>query len=126
MRRDHLQPFRDREAGCIGRHQERRNALGARRLAGACEHGIEIGDAAVRDPGLFAVQHIAVAVARARPDRMLATSEPDFGSLSAKAEIAFPARVFGNHARFCAAVPNSEIAPVPRPCIANAKSASPS
>ena len=43
----------------------------------------------------------------------LATSEPDCGSVSAKAEIALPERVSGSHSAFCASVPNREIAPVP-------------
>ncbi len=56
---------------------------------------------------------------------MLATSEPERGSDSAKAEIALPARVFSSHF-FWSFVPNRLIAPVPSPCMAKAKSASPS
>jgi hypothetical protein len=56
---------------------------------------------------------------------MLATSEPERGSDSAKAEIALPARVFSSHC-FWPSVPNRLIAPVPSPCMAKAKSASPS
>ena len=56
---------------------------------------------------------------------MLATSDPERGSDSAKAEIALPARVRSSQ-RCCSGVPNRLIAPVPSPCMAKAKSASPS
>jgi hypothetical protein len=56
---------------------------------------------------------------------ILATSEPLLGSESAKAEIAVPARVFSSQAR-CCSVPNSVTGPMPSPCMAKAKSASPS
>ena len=56
---------------------------------------------------------------------MLAASEPHSGSVIAKAAIASPAATLGSHSRFCSIVPNSEIAPEPRPCIAKAKSARP-
>ena len=56
---------------------------------------------------------------------MLATSEPERGSDSAKAAIAVPARVRASQ-RCCSGVPNRLIAPVPSPCMAKAKSASPS
>ena len=55
----------------------------------------------------------------------LATSDPDCGSVKAKAEIAFPARVSGNQACCCSTVPNRLNAPVPSPCIAKLKSANP-
>ena len=56
---------------------------------------------------------------------ILATSEPERGSDSAKAAMASPARVFASQ-RCCSAVPNRLSAPVPSPCMAKAKSASPS
>ena len=56
----------------------------------------------------------------------LATSEPDCGSVSAKADIAFPVRVSGNQACCCSTVPKRLNAPVPSPCIAKLKSANPS
>ena len=64
MRRDHLDALGDRQALGVGRHEEGGKALGAGRLAGAGEDHVEIGDAAVGDPGLLAVEDVAVAVAR--------------------------------------------------------------
>ena len=55
---------------------------------------------------------------------MFAASDPQSGSVIAKAAIASPLATFGSHSRFCSIVPNSEIAPEPSPCIAKAKSAS--
>ena len=52
----------------------------------------------------------------------LATSEPLAGSESAKPAIAVPAVVRCNHC-FCRSSPNRVTGPMPRPCIANAKSA---
>ena len=40
----------------VGVDHEGRKPAGARRLAGAREHHVMVGDAAVRDPGLFAVE----------------------------------------------------------------------
>ena len=54
-----------------------------------------------------------------------ATSEPASGSDSAKPVMASPATTRGRSAAFCASVPNSDTAPEPRPCIANAKSGRP-
>ena len=54
MRRDHLDPLDHRKAGIIGEDDEGREAARARGLARAREHGIDIGDAAVGDPGLLA------------------------------------------------------------------------
>src|SRR5436190_3196866 len=56
---------------------------------------------------------------------MAETSLPACGSESANAAILFPRITGGRYLRFCASVPNSEIGPVPRPCIAKQKSASP-
>ena len=56
---------------------------------------------------------------------MFAASDPHAGSVIAKAAMASPLATRGSHLRFCSMVPNSEIAPDPSPCIANAKSANP-
>ena len=89
MRRDDVDAFRDREAGRVGVDDEGADAAPAGRLAGAREHDVEVGDAAVRDPRLLAVDHVGVAVARAVVS-WHATSEPASGSESAKAAIAAP------------------------------------
>ena len=62
MRRDHLQPLDHLEARQARGHDEGRQPARPRRLAGAGENRVDIGDAAVRDPGLLAVQNVAVAV----------------------------------------------------------------
>ena len=55
-----------------------------------------------------------------------ATSEPAPGSDSANAGIAVPCATAGSQRVFWASLPASEIAPLPSPCSANAKSARPS
>ena len=55
---------------------------------------------------------------------MFAASEPHSGSVRAKAAIASPAATAAAIALLLV-VPNSEIAPEPRPCMAKAKSARP-
>ena len=62
MRRDQLDTLGDLEARRRGIDDERGQTLGRRRLPGAREHDIEVGDAAVRDPGLGAVQDEAGAI----------------------------------------------------------------
>ena len=62
MGRDGLRGARRSEARGVGRDQEGGDALGAR-AAGAGEDDVEVGDAAVGDPGLVAVEDVAVAVA---------------------------------------------------------------
>ena len=64
--------------GRIGVDHESADAARAGGFAGAREHAVEIGDAAVGDPGLLAVEHVFVAFA-ARAVVMAATSEPAFG-----------------------------------------------
>ena len=56
-------------------------------------------------------------------DSLLA--RPRHDPLTLLAAIAVPARVLANHSR-CSAVPKKLTAPVPSPCMAKAKSASPS
>ena len=55
-----------------------------------------------------------------------ATSDPASGSDSANAAIASPRATFGSQRARSASLPASVIGPLPSPCIANAKSASPS
>ena len=90
MRRDHVDALGDREARGVGVDDEGGDAARARRLAGAREHDVKIGDAAVGDPGLLAVEHIGVAVASRAAQSIAATSDPASGSDSANAAIASP------------------------------------
>src|SRR4249919_1166987 len=57
----HIDALYDLEAGCISVHHEGAQPFRARRLARACYDGIEIGDTAIRDPGLGAIQHVVAA-----------------------------------------------------------------
>ena len=58
--RDHVDALFNRQTGRIRIDNESRDAACAGRFARAGEHHIKVGDAAVADPGLAAVQHIAV------------------------------------------------------------------
>ena len=58
------------------------------------EHDVEVRDAAVRDPGLGAVEHPGVALALRAWCVIACTSEPASGSDSANAAIASPRRRF--------------------------------
>ena len=111
MRCDHVDALGDLKAGRVGIDDEGRDAARARRFAGAGEDDVEIGDAAVRDPGLLAVEHVVVAVRAAPRTPCAATSEPASGSERANAAIASPARDLRQVATFCSAVPASAIAP---------------
>ena len=71
------------------------DALRARRFAGAGEEDVEIGDAAVGDIGLGAVDGVAVAVFGGARFPSMATSEPEVGSVSAKAAIFSPLATAG-------------------------------
>ena len=62
MRRDQRDALGDLETRRRGIDDERGQTLRGRRLAGAREHDVEVGDAAVRDPGLGAVQDEAGAI----------------------------------------------------------------
>ena len=59
MRRDHLDALGNRQAGIAALDDEGRKPARARRFAGARKHHVKIGDAAVRNPGLFAVEHVS-------------------------------------------------------------------
>ena len=84
MRRDHLDPLGDRQAGIVAADDEGGNAARAVfRRAGAGEDGQHIGDGAVADVALLAGQHPAVAIALARVMAMLAASLPVSGSVRA-------------------------------------------
>ena len=108
----------------IGIDDERADAARARRFAGAREHHVEVGDAAVRDPGLVAVEHVGVAVfARSERHRRDVRAGFRFGQRERRDGRAV--RDARQIARLLFVVPPSEIAPEPSPCIANAKSARP-
>ena len=71
VRRDDLDALGDLEARRAGLHQEgaqavRAAARGGVAFAGAGEDAVEVGDAAVADPGLLAVEHIGIAVVTRR------------------------------------------------------------
>ena len=99
---------------------------GARRCAGAREDDVEVGDAAVGDPGLLAVEHVVVAVgARARrPSRRRRSRRR--ARTARRRRSPRRARRAAASAPSAPRVPASAIAPEPRPCIAKAKSARPS
>ena len=125
--------LRDREAWGVGIDHEGADAAGgdgavrARlRGAGAREHAVEVGDAAVGDPGLLAVQHVLVAVAaraalqwRRHPSRRQARTARTRPPPS-------PLPPAAGSAAAAPREPASEMAPLPRPCMAKAKSARPS
>ena len=99
------------EAGRVGRHDE---ARGSRRRSRP-DHR-DVGDRAVGDPHLGAVEDPVVAVRRARV-RMPAGLEPKSGSVSPKQPIASPAAIRGSHCCFCSSVPNFQIANIAsEPC----------
>jgi hypothetical protein len=62
MRRDHVDALGHREPRRVGIDHEGGQAPGARRLAGSGEHHVMVGDAAVGDPCLLAVDAKLVAV----------------------------------------------------------------
>ncbi len=81
--------------GVPGIDDEGGDALGARRLAGAGEEDVEIGDAAVGDIGLGAVDDVAAVRLLGASVSIEATSEPELGSVSAKAAIFSPLATAG-------------------------------
>ena len=84
VRRDHLDPLGDRQAGIVAADDEGGNASRAvLGRAGAREDGQHVGDGAVGDVAFLAGQH---AIRRRRCSArmaMLAASEPVSGSVSA-------------------------------------------
>ena len=62
MRRDHFDAFGDVEAGRPGLDNEGGDAAGAGRFAGTGEDHVEVGNAAVGDEGLLAVDHVVAAL----------------------------------------------------------------
>src|SRR5262249_29996838 len=62
MRGHHLDALGNRQPRIVAAHDESRQALRARRLAGARKYDIEVGDAPVRYPRLLAVENKTVAV----------------------------------------------------------------
>src|SRR5690349_11089179 len=62
MRRHHLNALGDLQTRSVRVYDEGRNSPGAGIFAGAREQKIEIGNAAVRYPGLFSVDHVKVAI----------------------------------------------------------------
>ena len=125
MRGHDVDTFGDRETGVVREDQERRDSTGARRFAGAGEQRVDISDPAVRDPGLLAVQAISVPVLarRASHGRDIGASlllrERESGEPLAAADL-------WQTSLRCSSEPAIATAPEPRPCIAKAKSASPS
>src|SRR5262249_60948250 len=106
-------------------HDEGRNASRACLGTGAREYAVEVGDAAVRDPGLAAVEAPAVAiVARSGGQR----ADVGTGVRLGERERSDGSAVgyLGEPARRCTALPPSTIGAAPSPCIAKAKSARPS
>ena len=63
---DHIDALGHTQPRRVGVDDEGGDALGARRLAGAREHDILVGETGVGDPRLRAVQHIAVVAGRRR------------------------------------------------------------
>ena len=61
MRCDDLEPLGNLQTRRVGRHHDGREAAGSRRSAGAGEDHIMVGDAAIGNPGLLAVENILVA-----------------------------------------------------------------
>ena len=93
---------------------------------GARKHAVEIRDPAVRDPGLGAVEHVVIAGALGA-----AAHGGDIGAGLGLGQRESGNRLAAGDARQiarleCTVAPASEIAPLPRPCMAKAKSASPS
>ena len=66
MGRNHRDDFCNFQAGSIGVHHDSGNTATARRLSGTDEDAVEIGNAAVGYPGLFAVQNVVIAIADGR------------------------------------------------------------
>ena len=83
------------EAGRAGLDNEGGDAAGAGRFAGTGEDHIEVGNAAVGDEGLLAIDHVCRGPRPAPTVDMAATSEPASDSVSAKAAMAAPSATRG-------------------------------
>ena len=62
MRGDHIDALGYGKAGIVGKDDEGGNAARAGRLAGAGKDGVDVGDTAIGNPGLFAVENVSVAL----------------------------------------------------------------
>jgi hypothetical protein len=104
--------FDDFKAGHVGRDDKRRDlGLSASGHGRAGHHRQDVGDAAVGDPALLAIDDKAPAIGRGRAgDCTLAASLPASGSVRAKALIHSPLASLGSHRACCSGVPNSTIA----------------
>jgi hypothetical protein len=98
VRRDDVDALGDLEARRAGVDDEGLMPARAGRFAAAREDHVEVGDAAVGDPGLLAVEH-PWSPSRARRGAIAATSEPASGSDSANAAMASPRATRGRPAR---------------------------
>src|SRR5438552_4144977 len=58
MRRDHINAIDNLEGRPASAADESRDAGRSRHFAGARKQHVEVGDAAVRDPGLIAAEHV--------------------------------------------------------------------
>ena len=130
---DHVDAAFDLESRDARIDHEGADAAGGCRAVGAKfrrtrprEDAVEVRDPAVGYPGLLAVQHVASRRRGGRLHCMAATSDPASGSDSAKAAMASPAATRGRYRACNCGEPAREIAPLPSPCMANAKSARPS
>ena len=106
VRRDHFDARGDLETGRAGVDDEGRDAARAGRLAGAGEHHVEVGDAAVGNPGLLAIDHRVVAL-----DMRAALHRGDVGA-------GLRLRERERRDRFAAAPPVTGSAPSARACLA--------
>ena len=79
-------------------------------VLGARPHDRDVGDRAVRDPHLRAVEDPVVAVAARRASASPPGSEPASGSVSPKQPIASPAAIAGSQRCFCSSEPKRRIA----------------
>src|SRR5690606_14652431 len=60
--RNDIDTLGDFQARSVSIYHKGRNAASSRRFAGTDKQGVEIGDAAIRYPGLLAIDHVMVTV----------------------------------------------------------------
>ena len=99
----------DLEARHVGRDQKRRDLrVAAARIGRAGHHGQDVGDRAVGDVALAAVQDIGLAVVGEGVAVVctLLASEPACSSVRAKAASFSPLASGGSQRAFCSGVPN--------------------